>query len=367
MKDSVLVDTGKKRILSLDGGGIRGVISIEVLAEIERQIREACKQPDMVLADYFDFVAGTSTGAIIATAISMGWSVEKIRSFYLEKGKEMFDHSHWWQVLRHRYSGERLKELLQLEFGGEFLGTKKLRTLLMLVMRNVTTDEPWVVSNNPNCRFNKADRADCQMNLPLWQLVRASTAAPSFFPPETIKVGAHDFVFVDGSISSYTNPAFFAFLRAVAKPYDICWELGEDKVLVVSVGTGTAPHRLHDFKADDYGLVQAATTVPTSLILSTVIEQDTLCRIFGKCLNGHQIDKEIGDLVGMEALGGKHLFTYVRYNEELSPAGFSRLGLADIDIEQIQRIDSTDHVNDLIKIGQEIAKQVQVEHLANFC
>lgn len=352
----------QKRILSLDGGGIRGVITIEVLVEIERQIRSAYKRPDMVLSDYFDFVAGTSTGAIIATAISMGWPVDKIRRFYLEKGQQMFDHAHWWEVLRHRYTGERLRELLQLEFGEETLGSSKLRTLLMLVMRNVTTDQPWVVTNNPNCRFNDPDRIDCQLNFPLWQLVRASTAAPGFFPPETITVGEHDFVFVDGSISSLTNPAFFAFLRAVAKPYDIGWEAGEQNLHVISVGTGTAPHRLHDFKAEDYNLVQAATTVPTSLILSTVIEQDTLCRIFGKCLNGHQLDKEIGDLVGMETPGGRHLFTYARYNEELSAEGLARLGLTDIVPENVQRIDSLDHIDDLIRIGKRIAQQVQPTH-----
>ena len=359
----ILINDKKKRILSLDGGGIRGIISIEVLAQIEKQVREAYGQPDMVLANYFHMVAGTSTGAIIATLISMGWSVENIRHFYVDQGKEMFDHSHWWQILRHRYSGERLKELLQREIGHETLGSTKLKTLLMLVMRNVTTDEPWVVSNNKACRFNQADRHDCQLNLPLWQLVRASTAAPSFFPPETIQVGEHAFVFVDGSISSYTNPAFSAFLRAVAKPYDIGWEAGEDNILVVSVGTGTAPHRMQDFQAKDYGVVQAATTVPTSLILSSVIEQDTLCRIFGNCLNGNQLDKEIGDLVGMEAPGGKHLFTYVRYNEDLTPAGMLRMGLSHMDLQQVQRIDATEHIEDLIKIGEKIALQVKAEHL----
>lgn len=363
MSSTTKINDGKKRILSLDGGGIRGIISIEILAEIERQVRDTCGQPDMVLADYFDFVAGTSTGAIIATLISFGWPVEKIREFYVQKGKEMFDHSHWWEILRHRYKGDRLKSLLQLELGEETLGSSRLRTLLMMVMRNVTTDQPWVVSNNPNCRYNRQDRADCQLHLPLWQLVRASTAAPGFFPPETIQVGDHEYVFVDGSISSYTNPAFNAFLRAVAKPFDINWEPGEDKILLVSVGTGSAPHRLHDFSAEDYGLVQAATTVPTSLILSTVMEQDMLCRIFGKCLNGHQIDKEVGDLVGMEPLGDKHLFTYVRYNEELSPSGLERLGLQDIHPEAIQRIDSTEHIHELIQVGQSIARQVSSEQL----
>ena len=356
----------RRRILSLDGGGIRGVISIEVLAALERHLRKIEDNPQMVLADWFDLVAGTSTGAIIATAISLGWSVAEIRSFYLDRGKEMFDHAHWWKLMHNRYQGERLKALLRDEFRDEPLGSARLRTLLMLVMRNVTTDQPWIVTNNPKCRFNRSERPDSQLNLPLWQLVRASTAAPSFFPPETIRVGEHDFVFVDGSISSYTNPAFLAFLRGTAAPYDVCWPTGEDRLLVVSVGTGTAPHQMEHMCADDYGLMQAATMVPSSLILSTVLEQDMLCRIFGRCLTGHQLDREIGDLVGASSLGKEHLFTYLRYNDELSPRALERMGLSDILAENVQRIDSVKHVPDLIRIGQKIAEQVLPQHLAAF-
>ena len=56
----------------------------------------------------------------------------------------------------------------------------------MVVMRNHTTDSPWPVSNNPLAKYNDRGRKDCNLNLPLWQLVRASTAAPTFFPPEVI-------------------------------------------------------------------------------------------------------------------------------------------------------------------------------------
>jgi len=152
-------------------------------------------------------------------------------------------------------------------------------------------------------------------------------------------------------------------MRAVAKPYDICWETGEDKILLVSVGTGTAPHRMSNIKAEEYNLMKAVTSVPATLIQSTVIEQDTLCRIFGKCLNGHQIDQEIGDLIGLEPPGGQHLFTYVRYNDELSTDSLARFGLAHIKAEDIQRIDSTRHVEDLVQVGRKIAEQVQRDHL----
>ena len=64
--------TCSRKLLACDGGGIRGIISIEVLAGIEAERRKSSGNPKLVLADYFDYVAGTSTGAIIATLIALG-------------------------------------------------------------------------------------------------------------------------------------------------------------------------------------------------------------------------------------------------------------------------------------------------------
>src|SRR6185503_11720916 len=81
--------TKPKRLLALDGGGIRGMISLEMLARIEQIVKE--RAGAACLADYFDYVGGTSTGAIIATCISLGMSVDQIRKFYQDNGRGMFD------------------------------------------------------------------------------------------------------------------------------------------------------------------------------------------------------------------------------------------------------------------------------------
>ena len=84
--------TGPYKLLALDGGGIRGMITLEVLAKIEATLRESLgADKNFVLADYFDYVAGTSTGGIIATAISLGMSVTDIQKFYKDSGETMFD------------------------------------------------------------------------------------------------------------------------------------------------------------------------------------------------------------------------------------------------------------------------------------
>src|SRR5499433_765803 len=229
---------GPKRILALDGGGIRGILAVEILAKIEDLLREKTGgKKDFVLADYFDFIAGTSTGGIIAACLSWGMTVDKIRNFYLENGKEMFDKASILKRHRYKFEDEKLSKRLQEEFGTDTtLGSEKLKTLLLLVMRNATTDSPWPVSNNPAAKYNQRDRKDCNLDLPLWQLVRASTAAPTYFPPETVVFAAgqpneYRFVFVDGGVTTYNNPAFLAFQMATATPYKVGWATGADKLL----------------------------------------------------------------------------------------------------------------------------------------
>src|SRR5207237_5453070 len=67
------------RLLSLDGGGMRGFFTLEILGRVETLLRERYRKPDLVLADYFNFIGGTSTGAIIAGLLSWGRSIQEIK------------------------------------------------------------------------------------------------------------------------------------------------------------------------------------------------------------------------------------------------------------------------------------------------
>src|ERR1700746_924788 len=184
---------GPKKLLAIDGGGIRGVLALEVLQGIEDLLKAKSGRADFRLADYFDYIAGTSTGGIIAAGLAIGMSVSEILTFYREAGAQMFVKANLLRRLRYKFEDEPLAEKLRGVFGGSTtLGSDKLRTLLLLVMRNATTDSPWPISNNPYARYNDMSRDDCNLNLPLWQLVRASTAAPTFFPPEVIVLNNFD-------------------------------------------------------------------------------------------------------------------------------------------------------------------------------
>src|ERR1041384_690063 len=105
-RDQHLASDGTpKRILTLDGGGLRGILTLAILEEIERVLRERHGGGESFrLCHYFDLVAGTSTGAIIAGTIALGWSVGQIRQKYLELGTRVFERTLFRQgILRARY------------------------------------------------------------------------------------------------------------------------------------------------------------------------------------------------------------------------------------------------------------------------
>ena len=354
---------GPKQILALDGGGIRMMMTIEVLAEIENILRQQLRKgSEFRLSQFFDFVAGESTGAIIAACISSGMSVAETRNFCQSIGQEIFDKASLLKRFRAKYEDEKLAEKLQDVFGKDTtLGSEKLQTVLMMVMRNATTDSPWPVSNNPFAKYNQRDLKDCNLDIPLWQLIRASTAAPVFFPPEVVTFAPgtsneYQFIFVDGGITMYNNPAFQAFLMATVEPYKMGWGTGENQLLVVSIGTGTSPKANVDLDPGEMNLLYNAGSIPSALMFAALNEQDLLGRVFGKCVAGDQLDHEVGDLIGKTGPVSPKLFTYMRYNAELTEKGLSDLGLSGINPEDVQQLDSVKHIKKLQEVGQAVGK-----------
>jgi hypothetical protein len=370
------------KLLALDGGGIRGLITIEVLAEIERMLQQRLgRGDDFVLADYFDYVAGTSTGGVIATCIALGLRLDEIRSFYFDSAELMFEKASILKRLNYKFEDEPIAQKLRSVFRektGEAettLGSASLRTLLMVVLRNASTDSPWPLSNNPRAKYNcPPDRPGCNLRLPLWQVVRASTAAPTYFPPEQISVGGNRFVFVDGGITTFNNPAFQLFLMATVEPYNLNWKPQRpEDMLLVSVGTGTSPEANGALDPDRMNLLFNASTVPSALMFAALNEQDFLCRVFGRCLVGDRLDNELDSMVEPS---GKHgyrgpvdpkLFTYLRYNAELTRPGLAALGMVDIEPEHVQKLDSVKYKSELVRVGKAVAQaKVKASHFAGF-
>jgi uncharacterized protein len=137
-------------------------------------------------------------------------------------------------------------------------------------------------------------------------------------------------------------------------------------LLLVSVGTGTTPKADDSLQPGRMNLLFNANSVPAALMCAALNEQDMLCRVFGRCRHGAPIDREVGDLMRGRGLLEERLFSYVRYNVDLSRQGLDDLGLGDLVPEQMQRLDSVKHVGGLRRVGLAAAREVDPAHFAGF-
>jgi hypothetical protein len=248
---------------------------------------------------------------------------------------------------------------------------------LLVVTRNVTTDSPWPVSSNPDARYNDPDRDDCNLRIPLWQLVRASTAAPIYFSPEFVQVGKNTFTFVDGGMTAYNDPAFLLYRMATHPAYQLGWKTGEKNLLLVSLGTGIADTLGANVSAN---IAVNLARLPGALMHTIQIEQDINCRTVGRCTFGAHIDRELQDLTCRDISFScpredwektEHVpvskdlgraFLYARYNADLSAEGLEMLGCGEMDPEKVQKMDGVDQIENLLKIGLSAGQQIKLEH-----
>ena len=150
-------------------------------------------------------------------------------------------------------------------------------------------------------------------------------------------------------------------------------------MLIVSVGTGTSPHANEELMPGEMNLLYNATSIPSALMYAASNEQDFLCRVFGRTLCGDHLDNELGDLMGPSTAlpSGRvpgpvqpKLFTYMRYNAELTTAGLTALGLPQEIVrhpEYVQQIETVDHIKELQAVGTAVGQhKVRQEHFAGF-
>jgi hypothetical protein len=365
-----MFNPNQKRLLALDGGGILGVMSLCILKRMEDQLRPLSGMGGSFrLCHFFDYIAGTSTGAIIAAGLAIGKSADELIEFYRKSGPAMFQKASLGRrFLYHAFAAEPLRDLLRKEIGAESLldmnKSGSLKTRLLIVMRNVTTDSPWPISTNPHAKYNDESLPDCNLKIPLWKLVRASTAAPTYFEPEQIEFVPGDpsrcFVFEDGAVTPYNNPALLLYRMATLPEYRLPpWPVGEDRLMLVSIGTGSVYQTDPDAKLFGRSLLGNAMAIPGALMTSMSVENDINCRTIGRCVYGNKLDGEIGDLIPVEPPAPPRQFLYARYNPDISQDGLAASGLGDIKAERL-RLDNVAAIPDLIRIGEKAADAVDL-------
>ena len=171
---------------------------------------------------------------------------------------------------------------------------------------------------------------------------------------------------MDGGLTVFNNPAFQLFLMATAEPYNLNWSPGQKNMLLVSIGTGRDPNANANLMPNDMNVLYHAGNAPAALSSAAMQEQDFLCRVFGDCRHGDVLDREVGDMCGVGIGGVPKMFTYMRYNAELSRDGLDQLGLHHIEPTQVRQLDSVEHMEALQDVGRAVAQQIQCEHFRDF-
>ena len=370
---------GPYRLLALDGGGIRGLITLGVLANLERQLAQRYNDPNYRLSKFFDCIGGTSTGAIIAAGLARGMPVNELLKFYKDFALKVFKKRKLFERWKALYENGPLELQLREVFQDpQDLSPANLESLLVVVTRNATTDSAWPLSSNPWAKYNDPTRPDCNLKIPQWKIVRASTAAPVYFPPERIAWDPTDekksFVFVDGGTTAYNCPAFVMVRMATHPAYRLNWPMGEKKMLVLSVGTGSAPKLGATVDDPDTNVVANLVNTLGAVMNQAQVDQDMNCRSVGRCTYGFELDREFGDGVPRDAAGNKiplstdlgRAFLYARYDAALTRKGLDDLGLQDIDPDKVAKLDAVEHVDELLKIGDKVGERVNLNDFSTF-
>lgn len=358
---------GPKRILALDGGGLRGVVTLGYLARIEALLRERHgSDPDFRLCHYFDLMAGTSTGAIIAAALATGMTVDEVRGHYERLGREVF-RGDWWRaggLVVARYDEALLAEHLRRVFGpSRTLGDDSIHTGLLVVTKRLDSGSVWPLGNNPRGQYFRAPDGQHWISngdYPLWRVVRASTAAPTFFDPETITIASREGMpveegrFVDGGVSPHNNPSLQAFMYATLDGFRVNWPTGADALLLTSVGTGAAdPRKTASRLAAKEGLAAL-----NSLMDDCGALVETMLQWMSSSRTARTIDGELGDL-SHDLLAGAPLLSYLRYNLRLTDEAVRALlpGLPDAVVRTLPEMDRPENLHALLTLGQSAAEQ----------
>ncbi len=315
-------DTGAKRILSLDGGGVKGALTLGMLKPLEAELRRRASEPDLRLCDYYDLIGGVSTGAIIATGLALGLSVEELTAFYLRLGPEVFGRSSGDGVfLRSRYDSKKLRRALQAVMTNKTLGSEDLRTGLAVVAKRIDTGSAWIVTNHPlGAYYDPPPEGGIYPNkrYRLVDLVLASAGAPTFFDEVVIDVTFDEKrrplqkgYFVDGAMAASNNPGQLLLMLALAPAYKFGWAAGADMLMMTSCGTGS---RRPVISGRGYqGLPPALRVVHAlrAMIYDSQVQGVTMLQALSAPKRPWRVNSELGDMAGI-CISGQPLLDYQR-------------------------------------------------------
>lgn len=262
------------RILSIDGGGMRGIVAARMLEFIQQWL-------DQPIADYFDLIAGTSTGSILAAGIAIGMPPSELYQLYLNKGQVIFPYRSWFNprraglVLKYglsapKFSDDGLVRVLQEEIG--------LDKTVSDVTEDVSSNRKLMITSYDTVQrlpvlFKSWHPREWYASVPLWEACVCSASAPTYFPAHPLRIKHDQAVvthsMVDGGVGA-NNPTAWAVAEAIGllrskqmTQGNTTFSLDQmiNEISVLSLGTGALMRSLPWKEVRSWGLIEWAPRI----------------------------------------------------------------------------------------------------------
>lgn len=345
-------------------------MSLSILKKIEARLKVENNDPNYTLADHYDLIGGTSTGAIIASCLAIGKKVDEIIELYQTLGKEVFYKNKWikktrnWTIrafFKENYDSALLAKKMRAVLGDIALGDQDiLRCGLVINCKRADTYSLWTLANHPEGRYYNANK-----HLKLWELCRASSAAPSYFKPMKLqpkdgKGNLIDMTFIDGGVSLANNPAWQLFLVVKVPSFGFNWKVGADQLTITSIGTGNGVPREDADSLAKLRTISWASKIPNLFMIDANEMNQVILQAFGKNVGPTVfIDSQYGDMQDADLVKEK-LFSFARYNVDLTPEYLEELGLSysTKKIESIWEMDHFENLDEWLEIGKRYADSI---------
>ena len=249
------------RILTIDGGGIRGILPGQILTKLEEIIQNKSGNASAKIGDYFDMIAGTSTGGILTAFLlcpgfdgKAKYTAKEAVSTYIEQGGDIFEKSFGHSIVSaggitdEKYQATNLENILREKLGADLWLSSLLKPCLITA---------YDIENRKATFFNQADAALPKNNFKVWEIARATSAAPTYF--EAAQITSEEgkkFTLVDGGVFA-NNPALCAY--AEARKYFtkiLNKNISAKDIFMVSLGTGSIEKPYMYDSAKDWGVAQ---------------------------------------------------------------------------------------------------------------
>ncbi len=296
---------------------MKGIVSAVVLRELEKKLREYSQEKDARIGDYFDLIAGTSTGSILTGlylyANEQGgskYSAEDVLQLYIDQGEYIFKRRFGYPFFGAKYTNKRLRQKLYEYFDDACLAD--LRRPCLMVAYDMTKKQAVF--------FNTvSSRNDPKRNYPLVDAIMASTGAPTYFPPQALQVGKKRInCLVDGGVVA-NNPAMCALIESLKLPGNVCLS----DTLLLSIGNLTNKKSYQYDEVKRWGLVNWA--VPMLDVFMNGSEQTVdyeLRKIYQAIDRPHNYYRMIWvteeEIPGMDDTSKEAVKKLVEYGEKLA-------------------------------------------------